>query len=109
VGSRGELDRNCEAKVGRLRDGFNGKKFRHRKSRQSQQVPRSARAIVVANNLDSHLFLRKKKCGTTDAHGFTRMKEKNRKEQKRIEGANSLPQFSIHTVLHPCLSVCIRG
>jgi hypothetical protein len=57
----------------RLRDHFGRKKFRHRKARKPQQVPRRPRTIVIANNLDSHIFPRefkkiKTQFGTTDAH-----------------------------------------
>jgi hypothetical protein len=40
-----------------VRDRFVGKKFSHRKSREPQEMPRGARAIVVANNFDSHVFV----------------------------------------------------
>jgi len=40
-----------------FRDHFGRQKFRHRKTRKPQQVPRRSRAIVVANNFDSHIFL----------------------------------------------------
>ena len=85
---RGEINGDGIAGVWPVRDRVAGKKFRDRKSRETQEMPRGARAIVVANDFDSHgfqwdrLFIlslakdslsalgeRPRKSGTTNAHG----------------------------------------
>jgi hypothetical protein len=57
----------------RLRHNVGRKKFGHGKARLAQQVPRSAGAIVVANNFNAHRFLQEKsrkksESESTDAH-----------------------------------------
>jgi hypothetical protein len=42
----------------RFRHHVRGQKFGNRKSRHPQQMPGSPRTIVIANNLDSHIFPR---------------------------------------------------
>jgi hypothetical protein len=55
VWGRGKFDGDGVARMGSLRDRISGQEFRDRKSREPHQVPRGARAIVVANNFDSHV------------------------------------------------------
>jgi hypothetical protein len=53
---RGEIDGDGVAGMRRLRNHAGRKKFAHRKARFTKRVPRSAGAVVIANNLDSHIF-----------------------------------------------------
>ena len=54
VVGRGKLDGDGVAGKGAAGPRVGGKKISDRKARQAQQVPRGARAVVLANNLDSH-------------------------------------------------------
>ena len=54
LSGRGKIDGDGVAGVRPVHDRVRGKKFSHRKSREPQKMPRGPRAIVVANNFDSH-------------------------------------------------------
>ena len=54
VSGRGKLNGNGVAGVRFLRDPLGRKKFCNCKTREPQQVSSGARAIVVANDFDSH-------------------------------------------------------
>ena len=56
VMGRGKIDGDGVPGEWSARDRVSRKKFSHRETRKPQQMPRSARAIVVANNFDSHGF-----------------------------------------------------
>ena len=58
VRGRGKLDGDGVAGMRPFRDRIAGKKFRHRETRKAHQVPRGARAVVVANDFDSHRLLK---------------------------------------------------
>ena len=55
VRGRGKIDGDGIARMRSLRDRVGRKKFRYRKAREPHQVPRGARAVVVANDFDSHV------------------------------------------------------
>ena len=54
VVGRGKLDGDGVAGEKAAGPRVGGKKIRDREARQPQQVPRSARAVVLADDLDSH-------------------------------------------------------
>ena len=54
---RGKIDRDSETGEWSSGNRVGGKEFRHRKTRDPQQMPSSPRAIVIANDFDSHGFL----------------------------------------------------
>ena len=56
VMGRGEIDGDGVAGQRSAGHRVGGKKFRHRKSRKPQQVPSRARAIIFANDFDSHVL-----------------------------------------------------
>ena len=56
VRGRGKIDGDSEAGMRSRRDRVGRKKFRYRETRETHQVPSGARAIVVANDFDSHRF-----------------------------------------------------
>ena len=73
VRSRGEINGDDVAGMRRLRHNVGRKKFGHGKARLTQQVPRSAGTVVVANNFNAHSFLqgksrKKSERESTDAH-----------------------------------------
>jgi hypothetical protein len=51
---RGKIDGDGIAGKRAIGNGVGGKKFRDRKAREPQQMPRRARTIVFANDFDSH-------------------------------------------------------
>ncbi len=51
---RGKIDGNRIARVRPRSHRIHRQKFRNRKSREPQQVPRGPRTIVIANDFDSH-------------------------------------------------------
>jgi hypothetical protein len=56
VVGRGKIDGDGVAGKRSAGHGVSGQKFRYRKAREPQQVPRRARAIVFANYFDSHVL-----------------------------------------------------
>ncbi len=54
VRGRGKIDGDGIAGQRSANDRVGRKKFRNREARKPQQMPRSPRAIVFANNFDSH-------------------------------------------------------
>ena len=56
VRGRGKIDGDGVAGKRSAGNRVRGKKFRHRKPREPQQMPRRARAIVFANDFDSHVL-----------------------------------------------------
>ena len=101
---RGELDRYSVAKDRRLRNRLGGKELRHRKSRHTQQMPRRARAVVVADDLDSHISLRWKR--NVEPRIPIDRKEKDRKKSKITLGSFSRPSpfQSVLIRVHPWLT-----
>src|SRR5712691_719950 len=56
VGGRGKIDGDGISRKRSARDRVRGKIFSYRKSREPQQVPSGPRAIIVANDFDSHIL-----------------------------------------------------
>ncbi len=54
MSGRGKIDGDRVAGMRSARNSLRRQKFRNRKSAEPQQMPRSPRAIVIANNFDSH-------------------------------------------------------
>jgi hypothetical protein len=53
---RGKFDGDGIAGKWSTGSRVSGKKFRYRETREPQQMPSGARAIVIANDFDSHGF-----------------------------------------------------
>jgi hypothetical protein len=54
MSGRGKIDSDGVAGVRASDDGVRRQKFGDREARQPQKMPRSPRAIILANNFDSH-------------------------------------------------------
>jgi hypothetical protein len=54
VRGRGKIDGDGVARVWSTGDRVSGKKLGYRETRDPQQMPSGARAIIVANDFDSH-------------------------------------------------------
>ncbi len=129
---RGKINRNGVPGEWSASNRIRRQIFRYRESREPQQLPRSPRAIVVANNLDSHIFPDRLQIliGRNCNHGCTQIDtDKNRPRQRidrkvklnrgiAIDGSlyavDTIPNRCKATTLfrfwfYPCKSVCIRG
>jgi hypothetical protein len=77
VRGRGEIDGNDKARERPSGNCVHRKKFRDRKSGEPQQMPGGARAIIFANNFNSHGIERGRTWNLCDdseifvGHGFT--------------------------------------
>ena len=95
VRGRGKIDRDRIAGKWSAGDRVCGKKFGYGEPSEPQQMPGSARTIVVANDFDSHVFSGRilKVVGEKRNHGCTQM---NTDKELRSKG----------TIISMHLAVC---
>ena len=109
VGGRGKIDRDGISGKRPARDRFRGKKFSDREAREPQQMPRGPRAIIFANDLDSHILsgrLQPVAKGNGN-HGCTRM---NTDKRLSTDGKTTLTAYlNLFPWSYLCESVCICG
>jgi len=97
---RGKIDGDGVASEWSAGDRVSRKIFSHRETREPQQMPRSARAIVVTNNFDSHVLSDRiqKVVAEKQNHGCTQM---NTDKESRSKGM----LISIHlAICFSCIS-----